>query len=1779
MFIPSQFSSGSSDFVQPVRTTEYQVGGSSGETPRVGRQALSGLQSESDYTLDRLRHRTNPAITGSFLKSLSEQIGPNDLVFQNEVSTGLTLLQAAVAKSDCKLVASLLENRGNPNQLSQMGTALHIACAVAASSDGNSEARQILTQLIGAGANPNIQRQSDGRTPLDELCAHASGNLDLVKQLSDVGATFGQLPGEQLPRTPPLILALMGGADMNFIESLLKDLRLSPNAMDPKTKRTALHEALMSSSIQVLGLLVGWGADLTALDGDGKPPFIVALENHWVDEALALLPCPLNPEFYDQAMDWLDTHPNFKYWDLITSNLMRNLAAGAGGTRQLSQRVRSGIPESNAPAPFEVNGVGQSFFEEGRRPTNVVSVAGQAAASQVPHRPDANDCMTLERLRDKQAPTLTKSCLIGLSNKQTLPNEIVYDDGSYKGLTFLQLAVWQSNHSLVDELLKKGGDPNKLGREGTALHIACAIEANGGPSTGEMAKKTTDLLLRKGANPNCQRPSDGCTPFDMACAYAWSNLNVNYDLIKRLIENRADPDSFHPGTYLRTPPLILAIRRGVKSEFIKRLITHFGLDPNLIDPKTGNTALHEAIEKKNDKTLKSLLACKVVDAGVLHGTRKIPPLVLAMRLGNEEAVRRLAQYGLSSEFHLDVPKRFTDSLSPALEVQGKGRQRFRFPPTAQTTSMPTAQLGYSSSNFIPEPTPPSDPADEFLHEDSPLTLDENPTRFIDPAMISQQPIPQTVPASLRFFSGSNVDQGITESSPTLESVGEVLSGDESGEAAVVTVDDLELVRGEPQPHSQNSPPFATEGVGAPLHPVVDVGEGRGFSRPQIADKYLVEKSDRLPNIVRSSGASSEETWKASYSFSCLDNLQEPVPVESVCVEFGENQFELFTNSSSLNWKDCERCTFVLAAGRKERALVPQEEVGGRVVIVLPESQRGAAKNFVAPLRDVLLIKSVEQSETNSLPADLRIGIAAFAKGQGIERLMMLDDNVKGFAFGNALDNWRDIYNHFFKIMDDKEVSLLTVQSYSDDLHPELPKDKTPTIDSSKFGAKVFAMDLEQVKGLGRDLWPEDTADWGEDLNCQFAYGCLGLKVAAIHRSHAVIKRSKKDKNSCEGKLNSAEKWLSHSNRPGASALTCATTEKMKEHVEKGYDHYRKRRVAIEGLDLGTFTGLSASVMDDSELESPAIESTPNSRKRSRSASKSTLRGRDVPKVQHLSSCQMALEVVDHIGELEDWSWRFGQEDALVALTDHFKQGKNIGQVNMATGSGKTPLFAHFAVHLANRLQAGKSVLVLSPRKTIDNQIAEQLQKCSKSLQNVTVATVDSSANNVPTRALELNKQFQNEGKHVVVMCMASARDLFLRNSNELERFGAIIVDESHSTTLNLANYLNAYAEKSKALLLGFSATPDKGGQGVRKAFGDEILKYGLEDAVEDGCCTPWTIEHLKNMGSMDATDQLANSIIAKLHSARSNQQPLAQLPGIIYTGQINTAKAIAAKLNKGDINSRAIHSNQTSSLQHRILNKFNSGELNVLVTAQMLQEGYDGRPRWAQFVDNASNRLTEDLARQILGRVVRHDEKLADKEAWFGVVSTEDARRHVIDGIVEKLTLRGDRFRRRVMSQDADLNTELHRAVLANNADHAASLAEYEWAPLDVQNAEGNTPIHLSIIQGNKRLTRTFLSVGMRNIPGANNLGETPLHLAVQNKWLGVVQSMLGLGRCDDIIDARDRNGDTALHIAVKEKLPGIVQKLLSNDAKILPNKQGCTPIDLAEKGSELRRWLQRQVL
>ena len=180
-------------------------------------------------------------------------------------STDSTPLHYAVYMGNKALVEQLIAAGADLNKGGDFGrTPLHYA------TDSGNE--RVIKYLIDAGSDVNMLNNSN-QSPLIIAIEADEVNIDLIKLLIDTGANinFKDSQGDS-----PLILA-GGQEDLELMRVLLNTPNINVNIVD-RYGRTALHQAIISSNIEMCRLLIEYGADVNIQDNNGDTPLLKAFK-------------------------------------------------------------------------------------------------------------------------------------------------------------------------------------------------------------------------------------------------------------------------------------------------------------------------------------------------------------------------------------------------------------------------------------------------------------------------------------------------------------------------------------------------------------------------------------------------------------------------------------------------------------------------------------------------------------------------------------------------------------------------------------------------------------------------------------------------------------------------------------------------------------------------------------------------------------------------------------------------------------------------------------------------------------------------------------------------------------------------------------------------------------------------------------------------------------------------------------------------------------------------------------------------------------------------------------------------------------------------------------------------------------------------------------------------------------------------------------------------------------------------------------------------------------
>lgn len=292
-----------------------------------------------------------------------------------------------------------------------------------------------------------------------------------------------------------------------------------------------------------------------------------------------------------------------------------------------------------------------------------------------------------------------------------------------------------------------------------------------------------------------------------------------------------------------------------------------------------------------------------------------------------------------------------------------------------------------------------------------------------------------------------------------------------------------------------------------------------------------------------------------------------------------------------------------------------------------------------------------------------------------------------------------------------------------------------------------------------------------------------------------------------------------------------------------------------------------------------------------------------------------------------------QQRVLDAIDDARSHGQPCGLVVMSMGLGKTAVSAFFI----------RQVLEADPGRVLylchDTEILRQARRTFEVILG-------------PRHTYGF---FHGTEKHIhrvdvlfaTFQTMATWREKF-----GVEEFSYVVVDEAHHASA--PTYLPTLRYFRPVFMLGMTATPERGdGLEITGIFGDPLVRLDLPEAIARGflCDIDYRLmtDEIVNTGLLETPAgqlsfaQLNRTIFVPKRDeeiARITQDKASELadPRIaVFCSSIRHAEQIARVIPDGVV----LHARLPADERRRRLDAFRSGDVNTLLTINMLNEGVD----------------------------------------------------------------------------------------------------------------------------------------------------------------------------------------------------------------------------------------------
>jgi ribonuclease E len=324
---------------------------------------------------------------------------------------------------------------------------------------------------------------------------------------------------------------------------------------------------------------------------------------------------------------------------------------------------------------------------------------------------------------------------------------------------------------------------------------------------------------------------------------------------------------------------------------------------------------------------------------------------------------------------------------------------------------------------------------------------------------------------------------------------------------------------------------------------------------------------------------------------------------------------------------------------------------------------------------------------------------------------------------------------------------------------------------------------------------------------------------------------------------------------------------------------------------------------------------------------------------------------------------------------------------------------------------------------------------------------------------------------------------FIKHADQLKDdvYGVIVCDEAHTALGDKT--AAAIRRVSEPVYIGMTATDQLLQKHVGDVFPAEVADFPLAEAVRRGVVAPLRCSRVRPIASLRQVEivggdfdqgQLASALdLDPLNMAAADlyQSRFGDTPGIVYAAGVDHAERVAAAMKAIGMKAGAVSGKTPPRELAETLAAYERGEINVLVNAQLLAEGWNA-PR-ATVCMHLAPTASRRVYQQRVGRIMRlHRKKEAGVVVDFaepGAPHTErvitlhsllDVDAYRPNGLVTPPPPRRRRWRRRPpkpLVKEASWivpvsdNPERRIAVIANQW----RLVDASKLPLDEQRAWG----------------------------------------------------------------------------------------------------------------------------
>lgn len=352
-----------------------------------------------------------------------------------------------------------------------------------------------------------------------------------------------------------------------------------------------------------------------------------------------------------------------------------------------------------------------------------------------------------------------------------------------------------------------------------------------------------------------------------------------------------------------------------------------------------------------------------------------------------------------------------------------------------------------------------------------------------------------------------------------------------------------------------------------------------------------------------------------------------------------------------------------------------------------------------------------------------------------------------------------------------------------------------------------------------------------------------------------------------------------------------------------------------------------------------------------------------------------------------------QRECLESILAGYRRGLRRLLVSLPTGTGKTVVFAN----LPKFLKMKRRMLMIAHRQELLDQAAAKF------------------AASVP----DLSIGIEQAGRSASADCrivLASVPTIGREGSARLldmppDDFYLIVVDEAHHAVApsyrRIFEHFGLFAEDSKRLLVGFTATPRRGDKhALSSVFQEVAYAKTLPEMVRAGYLCPlrgWRVSTCISLASVATRHgDFVESELASLVDVPERNQLVVEAfqelaagrRAVVFCVNVAHVVALAAAFQEAGVRAAPIWGAMSREDRQSVLQAFHQGELQVLTNCNVLTEGFD-EPR-VDCVVMARPTQSQLLYAQMVGRGTRLH---SDKSDLVVIDIVDNSARHKLAGL------------------------------------------------------------------------------------------------------------------------------------------------------------------------------------